>query len=299
MYSFLFDIPPVLGQVRVTLRLAERLHDNDCEVCYTDTSDSAFTDQLLEQGIGRIIYPTDLQWFRPDLTLLDLSLNVRAEVYARYGIPTLYVTTYDGTARQETLDGIPLLRLPPSPCRPLSRNVRETDFLDKIKKIRQKKLRAVIIGILEENTRNTAGMKQIYRIVRHCASEHTNYQFILLTGSEETEEELLALPENVCLYRPGNLHDLLKVCDLALTAEGGDASDDCIFAHIPVWQLSGRAQRKLTPGKLDKEIQARLNNLEYLAEQQRQLSSFYEQENLKIDQLARQLVANLKLKNRK
>ena len=109
----------------------------------------------------------------------------------------------------------------------------------------------------------------------------------------------MALPENVCLYRPGNLHDLLKVCDLALTAEGGDASDDCIFAHIPVWQLSGRAQRKLTPGKLDKEIQARLNNLEYLAEQQRQLSSFYEQENLKIDQLARQLVANLKLKNRK
>lgn len=299
MYSFLFDIPPVLGQVRVTLRLAERLHDNDCEVCYTDTSDSAFTDQLLEQGIGRIIYPTDLQWFRPDLTLLDLSLNVRAEVYARYGIPTIYVTTYDGTVQQETPDGIPLLRLPPSPCRPLSRNVRETDFLDKIQEIRQKKLRAVIIGILEENTRNTAGMKQIYRIVRHCASEHSNYQFILLTDREEMEEELLTLPENVCLYRSGNLHDLLKICDLALAAEGGSAVDDCIFAHLPVWKLTDRMLRRLTFRKLDKEIQDRLANLACLKEQQSQLCFIYEQENLKVDQLARQLIANLKQKNRK
>lgn len=299
MYSFLFDISPVFSQIRVSLRLAERLYANDCEVCYTHTSDSAFTVQLLEQGIGRMIYPADLQWFRPDLTLLDLSLSVRTEVYAWYGIPAIYVTAYDEAAQQETFDGIPLLRLPPSPCRPLSQNVRETDFLDKIQEIRQAKQRTFIIGILEENTRNAAGMKQIYRTVRHCASEHSNYQFILLTDREEMEEELLALPENVCLYRSGNLHDLLKICDLALATEGGSAVDDCIFAHLPVWKLTDRMLRRLTSRKLDKEIQDRLANLAYLKEQQRQLCFIYEQENLKVDQLARQLIANLKQKNRK
>lgn len=298
MCSFLFDIEPVFGQIRVTVRLAGQLHDNGCTVCYTDTSDSVFTDRLLRQGIGRMIYPSDLRWFKPDLTLLGFSLNARARVYAKHGIPVVYVTACDGAPRQEPSDGIPLLRLPPSPCRPLSRNVRETEFLDKIREIKEKQQRAVIIGIPEHHNRHATDAGQIYRIIRHCASEHDNYQFILLTDSEEIGEELLALPENVCLYRPGNLHELLKVCDLALVSEAGSVATDCTFAHLPVWELSGRAQKRLTPRKLDREIQSRLANRTHLAEQQKQLSLFYEQENRKIDRIARELTENLKQMNR-
>lgn len=295
MYSFLFDIKPFLGRIRVTLRLAGQLHGNDSVVRYTDTSDSVFTDRLLRQGIGRMAYPADLRWFKPTLTLLDLSLDVRTPVYAGHGIPVVHVAAYDDAPRQGKSGGVPLLRLPPSPCRPVSRNVRETEFLDKIKEVKEKQQRAVIIAILERNGgRHAADDRQICRVIRHCASEHGNYQFILLAEREEIGDELLALPENVCLYRPGNLHELLKVCDLALATEAGSTAADCTFAHLPVWELSGRTEKRLTPRKLDKEIQSRLNNLASLAEQQRQLSLFYEQENREVDRMARQLKAILR-----
>ena len=118
MYSLLFDIRQETGRVRVTVRLACLISRKGNEVYYTDSSDSVFTSGLLKKGIGRVLYPDDLHWFVPDLTLLDLLLQERAALYRRHGIDYLFVTTQE-EAQNGKLDA-ETLYLPPSPYTPLS-----------------------------------------------------------------------------------------------------------------------------------------------------------------------------------
>lgn len=128
MYSLLFDIRQETGRVRVTVRLACLISRKGNEVYYTDSSDSVFTSGLLGKGIGRVLYPDDLHWFVPDLTLLDLLLQERAALYRRHGIDYLFVTTQE-EAQNGKLDA-ETLYLPPSPYTPLSKGAREADFIE-------------------------------------------------------------------------------------------------------------------------------------------------------------------------
>lgn len=300
MYELLFDIKPQTSQIRVTIRLATLLSRKGNQVYYTHTSDSIFTMDLLKKGIGRVLYPDDLQWFTPNLALLDYLLKEKASVYSHYGIRYMYVIArknMDGTMIEQ-MNRIPLLYLPPSPYQALSQSARETDFIDKIEEIKEDHSRSVIIGVLEEDGYSLTDIEQVYKAIKYCGINNPGYQFIILTNQGVIEEKLFVLPENISVYRPYDLQSLLPLCDMALVRGDGNANIECVFAHIPVLELTSRKLNRITPLKLEKKIKETIGNRDYLINQQKQLCHFYLQENLQIDSLANWIIEQLK-KNRK
>lgn len=114
MSSFLFDILPVDTDVKLTIQLACLLNEEGHEVYYTDSSDSAFTFYLLQKGIGRVLYPGDFRWFKPDLVLLDRRLENRIGFYRNRNIRIIYLGLWFGDKQNVSKD-FPLLFLAPSP----------------------------------------------------------------------------------------------------------------------------------------------------------------------------------------
>lgn len=300
MHELLFDIKPQTSQIRVTIRLATLLSKKGNQVYYTNTSDSVFTKDLLKRGIGRVIYPDDLLWFTPNITLLDYMLKEKGSVYTKYGIQYMYVTVRKdiiGTMIGQKED-IPMLYLPPSPYKALSQSARERDFIDKIEEIKEDHSRSVIIGVLEEEGNPLSKIEQTYKVIKSCGINNPEYQFIILTNQGKVEEELFVLPKNISIYRPQDLQSLLPLCDLALVTSEGNARIECIFSQIPALEYSPRTLKNLTPHRLGKQIKETLSNRNYLINQQKQLCSFYEQENQQIDKLANWLMKSLEQEKR-
>lgn len=291
MLELLFDIKPTICQVRTTIRLACLMSRKDCSVHYTDSSDSVFTSGLLKKGIGRVLYPDDLRWFFPDLTLLDLLLPERAAVYQQHKIDYLFISTQKED--EGMINGTSILYLPPSPYTPLSEGAREVDFIEKLEEIKKGHSQAVIIGLLEKEGGNPDDIEQIYRAIKRYSTTNPEYQFIILTNHGKVEERLFALPDNIAVYRPQDLQALLPWCDLALTTDDRNVSTECTFAHVPTQEFSARDICNMTPHRLDKHIKSVLNNRDYFIDQQKQLCSFYEQENQRLDKLADRLIQRM------
>lgn len=297
MYDLLFDIRQETGRIRITVRLAYMMGKKGCEVYYTDTSDSVFTSELLKKGIGRICYPDDLQWFAPDLTLLDLLLQERAAVYRQHGIECLLVTALEKPPADNRSAGI--LYLPPSPYTPLSKGAREADFIEKLEEIKENRSATVIIGVLEKEDTPASHVEQIYKAIRRHSADHPEHQFVVLTNHGAAEEQLFVMPENIAVYRPQDLHSLLPLCDLALVTDDWNVQTECTFAHVPALVLPPRDIRRMTPHKLGSRIADMLGNRECLVQQQKELCRLYELENLRLDELADQLMLYLKSSQKK
>ncbi|WP_288856789.1 hypothetical protein [uncultured Bacteroides sp.] len=297
MYSLLFDIRQETGRVRVTVRLACLISRKGNEVYYTDSSDSVFTSGLLKKGIGRVLYPDDLHWFVPDLTLLDLLLQERAALYRRHGIDYLFVTTQE-EAQNGKLDA-ETLYLPPSPYTPLSKGAREADFIEKLEEIKERRAATVIISILEKGNGCTDNAEQAYQAIRRHSADHPDHQFVVLTNQGKADEKLFALPDNIAVYRPQDLQALLPLCDLALVADDWNIQTECVFAHVPALVLLPREIRRMTPHKLSRRIMDMLGNRECLVEQQKTLCSLYEQENQRLDEVADRLIQYIDTKKQK
>lgn len=293
MYDLLFDIRKETGRVRVTVRLAYVMGKKGCEVYYTDTSDSVFTSELLKKGIGRVVYPDDLRWFAPRLTLLDLLLQERVATYRQHGIDCLLVTTREKPSAGNRSAGI--LYLPPSPYTPLSEGARKADFIEKLEEIKEGGHPAtVIIGVLEKENSRIEHLEQIYKAIRRHSADHPEHRFVVLTNHGTAEERLFVMPDNIAVYRPQDLQALLPLCDLALVADDLNVQTECTFAHVPALVLPPRDIRRMTPHKLDNRIADMLGNRECLVQQQKELCRLYEQENLRLDELADRLMNYLK-----
>lgn len=297
MYDLLFDIRQETGRIRITVRLAYMMGKKGCEVYYTDTSDSVFTSELLKKGIGRIFYPDDLQWFAPDLTLLDLLLQEHAAVYRQHGIECLLVTTQEEPANSNRDAGI--LYLPPSPYTPLSEGARKADFIEKVEEMKEGRSAIVIIGVLEKEDTPANRVEQIYKAIKRHSADHPEHQFVVLTNHGAAEEQLFVMPENIAVYRPQDLHALLPLCDLALVTDDWNVQTECTFAHVPALVLPPRDIRRMTPHKLGSRITDMLGNRECLVQQQKELCHLYELENLRLDELADQLMLYLKSSQKK
>lgn len=289
MPELLFDIKPETGRTRITIRLACAVNKKGCCVRYTDSSDSVFTSELLRKGIGRVLYPDDLLWMTPDLTLLDLLLTERAKVYEQCRAAYLFITTRPEEQRT-TVNGTRVIYLPPSPYTPLSQGAREADFVEKLGEIKESRKLPFVIGLLEGEETRAQEVMQIYKAIRRCSLDNPRYSFIVLTNQGEAEEQLFALPDNITVYRPQDLHALLPLCSLALTGSDLHIQAECTFARIPTVEFSPRDLRTMTARKLDKHIGNALDNRAYLCRKQEELCDFYEQENQRIDELADELI---------
>lgn len=294
MFELLFDIWSDTGRVRVTTRLACMMSRKGCGVYYTSSSDSVFTSGLLKKGIGRVIYPDDLHWFTPDLVLLDLLLQKRAAVYKLHRIDYLFITTQEEA--RGSIDGVALLYLPPSPCKPLSQGAREADFIEKLEDIKEGRSQPIIIGLPEKEGSSSDDVEQLYKAAKMYCIGHPEHQFIVLTNHGTVEEKLFALPDNMAVYRPQDLQQLLPLCHLALTIEDRNIRTECTFAHVPALEFSTRDIRKMTPRKLGRHIKDMLNNRDCLIEQQKRLCDFYEQENRCLNELADRLMQQMRRK---
>lgn len=291
MLELLFDIKPETSQVRITIRLACMMNQKGCSVHYTDSSDSIFTSGLLKKGIGRVLFPDDLRWFAPDLTLLDYLLPERATIYQQHGIDYIFIATQK--ENEGLINGTTVLYLPPSAYKPLSKGAREADFIEKLEEIKEDCSQVVIIGLLEKEGGSPDEVEQIYRAIKRYSIANLEYQFIVLTNQGKVEEALFALPDNIAVYRPQDLQALLPLCNLALIAEDWNARTECTFAHVPALELSPRNIRGMTPQKLDRHIKSTLINRNYLIDKQIQLCNFYELENQQLDKLADRLIERM------
>lgn len=298
MFEILFDIKPDTGQVRITIRLACLMNERGNKVYYTHTSDSVFTAGLLKKGIGRVIYPDDFRWFKPDLALLDAQLPNKAAFYRKQEIDCIFVTLQKTDNRMKSDSEIPIIYLPPVPHPILSETPRMHDFIEKIAEIRQRYAQqTVIIGLMEEEN-GKADMELFYKAIKRNGIADAHYRFVILTRDGGTEEKLFSLPDNVTVYRMPDLQALLPLCDMALTAGGLNAWIECTFAHVPMLDFSEEAIRKITPQSLNRQIKEMLDNKKHIIEQQKQLCDLYERENGKLDETADWLINRIKQKRK-
>ena len=155
MYKILFDASPRTMSVRGTIHFATLLLQRGCKVFYIAPSDSSITHDLITLGICVLTYPDDLQWFTPDLVLLDYHRKDRIPVYARHGIRHLFISTRRSTDEEtlQTKDCTPLLCLPPLPERRRTHGAREAEFIARIRKIKENPSRTIIISVFVDNNR--------------------------------------------------------------------------------------------------------------------------------------------------
>ena len=280
-YDYMFDIRPRTNELRVTLRLAERMFEQGHTVYYNYFENPMFSGRLRNRGIIRVKYPWNLWLSKPDLVLLDPVLSNRADVYRQSGCTVAYIAVQ--RKRTEPLsdeaDGALWLHLPPSPCRPFAHSMRQQAFIGEIKKIKEQRNGTVIIGVAGE------GMLSYYRILADCARQCSDFRFILSTGEQPTEENWFTWPENFSVYRQQELQPLLPWCDLVLTDETDATWMDCIYFRVPTWQLSANEREQLTPSHLEHRVRTLLAEYPRLVEQQNQWKLFYREQNRQLDTL--------------
>lgn len=291
MYDFLFDIKPNAHQLCPVARLARLINSRKYRVYYTDTSDSALTYALLDEGIGRMLYPDDLRWLVPDLVLLDPLLQEREKVYRTCRIDYLFLSVQHTQEKTASLNGVPVIQLTPYPYPIGTSTGRLQDFLDKLAEIKQNEAPTIIIGLLEEEEHPyESDLLSFYKAIQKSGTEHPEYQFIVLTNEGVTENVLFTLPGNVAVYRQTDLYALLPLCDMALISDQSYAQTACIFAEVPAITFSPKEMQNITPGRLNKRIVDAAHNSELIIKKQNELGNYYKQESLKLDQIADQLV---------
>ena len=291
MLDFLLDIEPGRSHLLITVGLAETLQEKKQEVYYTKTSNHAFTSALYHKGIGNcVLYPDDLNWLSPDLTLLDCQQAVRAPFYRQRDMDYIFVAM-QLPRRQNNLNAdVPILYLPPSFSKSPDTNPRMEELAERLRGIKKEADRNIIIGLMENGNDSKKGLVEFYKVIKKTCMGNPQYHFILLTDSLETVGLLFNLPQNMEVFRILNLDMILPLCNLALTARHPDAWLDCTFAHVPVLTYSPKEMMNITPGKLEKQITRVLQNKEILLEKAKELCNFFERENQNIDQIADVLI---------
>lgn len=296
MSDFLLDISPNAGNVCPTARLARRISRKGYEVCYTHTSDPLFTSLLSGEGIGRMLFPEDLRWFTPGLTLLDYRLTEHEAVYRACSMEYLFLAVRRTENTMESLHGVRMVCLTPYPCFLGPQSARCHDFMDRLAEIRQDGSQTIIIGLLEEDGGTMHDLRPFYQAIRQSGTEHPEYRFVLLTNDGRAEENLFSLPRNVDVYRYADLHALLPLCDMALTTESSQNWSECVFARVPAVTFSPKDIRQITPRKLDRRIADAANNRQVLLKRQDEVGGFYRREEQKLDELAEWLINRMKNK---
>lgn len=271
MYKILFDANPRTLSIRSAIHFATLLFERGCQVFYIDPSDSAITHDLITLGICVLTYPDDLQWFTPDLVLLDYHRKDRIPVYARYGIRHLFISTLRSMdeAPLQVKEHTPLLCLPPLPERRQAHGAREAEFIARIKKIRENPSRTIIISVLEDEH------PHIYKVIKHCSIRHPQYHFILLIDRGNVSESLFALPSNVSIYRPSDMASLLPLCHLALVADRTNAQTECAFRHTPIMPFSESHPHIVPFSQFDTHLQDIIRRRAYLTDRQIALAGFF------------------------
>lgn len=280
-YRFAFDVRPQTGELRVSLRLAERMFEQGNTVYYNYFDSPVFRGRLIGRGILLVKYPGDLWLSTPDLVFLDPVFRKRADVYRHFGSIVAYITVQreqDELCLDEA-NGDLWIHLPPLSCKPFSHSPRQADFIGEINRIKEQQPGTTVIGVAGE------GMQQCYRVLDYCARHCPDFRFILSTGKQRIEETWFAWSENVSVYRQQELQPLLPLCDLILTDESSVAWMDSVFASVPTWQLSANERKHLTPSRLERRIRDMLADHPQLVERQKQLRLFYREQNRKLDAL--------------
>ncbi|GEM_PF-215392 len=308
MYTFLFDILPETGHVRITLELAILLSDKGHEVYYTDSSDSVFTSGLLGKGIGRIFYPDDLQVFTPDLVLLDIQLRTKAGFYRKRQVRFVYLTPQLG---EDTFTADrPVISLPPSESSfPLS-SARMEHLLASIPALREEPSRVLIVGLLEETGRS-ADIHRLYEVVKKCCIANKHYQLVLLVHDPESVKDLFPIPDNMSIYRLLDLPALLPLCDVALTSGDLNSLIEGIYAGLPSLtypdsrhaehQANARRSvhaglglygeiRRTTPRMFERQIAEILSNRIRFKQKSQHLRQLFDHENKNLQQVINRLI---------
>ncbi|MCC8188506.1 MAG: hypothetical protein LIP08_13680 [Bacteroides sp.] len=309
MHTFLFDILPETGHIRITLQLALLLNEQGNEVYYTDSSDSVFTSGLLEKGVGRILYPDDLRWFTPDLVLLDYHLQAKAAFYHKRKIRFVYLTA--SQLGETASPKVPVISLPPSAYSISLTSPRMEQLLERVPTLKDDPSHVLIVGLLEEGEpgRHT---KKFYEVVKNCCMANSRYQLILLTHDAEMVQNLFPIPENMAIYRLLDLPALLPLCDVALTTGNLNTLIESVYAGLPMVTYPSPAHtehrsnamkyvnaglgmyadiRKTTPRKFGQQIEEILNNRERFRESSQQTQRLFDRENKNLERVADRLLA--------
>lgn len=310
MFTFLFDILPDTGHVRITLHLASALYESGHEVYYTDSSDSVFTDGLMEKGIGRILYPEDFKWFTPDIVLLDYQLKEKTQFYQKHKIKYVFIAMQVLSGISEKKMGLPVIYLAPSGDTLLSsHNHRSEKLLNRLPGLKEDRNNIIIIGLLEEGGK-LKDLIDFYEIIKESCLMNRHYQMVLLTNSEKATEQLFSLPDNMMIYRLVDLHEVLPFCDIALISGDLNTMIEGVYANVPsvVYFNSGRNQakytreyirqglgfnsevNKITLKRFEKQMIEVLQNKDQIQKKLRKTKDFFEAETQKAEEIINRLI---------
>lgn len=315
MYVFLFDVESNTGHIRITLQLAFWLQEKGHEVYYTDSSDSEFTSELLQKGIGRIIYPDDLCWFTPDLVLLDCQLTWKAAHYRERKIAYIYVTTYLLGFPLAIKDGVPVFSLSPFYYGVKQVSIRQTYWTSRLAEIKKKTDSVVIAGFLEGEV-DLKGLSRFFVVLKELCLENKDYHLVLLNNTSQEFRQLFPLPENISVFRQLDFSSLLPVCDVALTTGELNILIECIYAkcpflYYPLWRKEGydyvaratwlglgsfRNARKVTMQEFKQDLKEIFSHLKEIKESAGQLCRLFDRDNENIGQNAARLIAFIEKK---
>lgn len=315
MYDFLFDILPDTGHVRVTLELAFLLHQKGHKVYYTNSSDSAFTSELIRKGIGRVYYPGDFHFFTPDMVLLDYALKERISFYRERNIAYMLVDMPLLNYSPEIKTGKPTIYLSPSAHSPVlppgSRAGHLSDWLSTTKKDENN----IIIIVLLEDEEPSPRLSEFYNAIKKSAITNTHYQIILLANDKESVGTLFPLPENMTIYRLMDLPSTLPFCDVALITGNLNTMIELIQFNVPaiVYPISEKighnyraaqyAQhgfgiygetKKITPEAFEQQIMQVIRQKEEIQEKLRRTKDAFKNDSLKLEWTIGQLIKSIK-----
>lgn len=310
MFTFLFDILPDTGHVRITLHLATMLHENGHEVYYTDSSDSVFTDGLIEKGIGRILYPGDFKWFTPDIVLLDYQLKEKRQFYQNHKIKYVFIAMQVLNTVLEKDLGLPVIYLAPSEDTILpSHNHRSEKLLDRLPGLKKDRNNIIIIGLLEES-KQFKNLVNFYEIIKKSCLVNRHYQIVLLTHSEKATKKLFSLPDNMMIYRLVDLRNILPFCDIALISGNLNTIIEGVYANVPsvIYSNSGKYKAQylrkyikqglgldgkvnnITLEIFEKKINQILHNKREIRRKLKKTKDFFENENRKMEEIINYLI---------
>lgn len=255
MSSFLFDVLSFNTDVELTIRLACLLNERRHKVYYTASSDSAFTSYLLQKGIGRVFYPDDFRWFRPDLVLLDLRLKERSVFYWNRNIRVVCLELCFG-GKHVLPEEFPLLFLAPSP---LDYQEQSDEWLicagplfdfDSEQTKRLSKREELLLNRLSHNKNQNSKLTlfiiveasdgvdmSFYDRVKDFCRQEPRYEVVVCSGDASCLERLFPLPVNMQFYLPGVSHQLTAFGDLLVTNGDLDILIGCIYHRLPVLLL--------------------------------------------------------------
>lgn len=295
MQIFVWDIAPHRYNLLMTWMMAQSLQRKGQDVYYIHHQDAGFMLELIKQRLNcGVIYPDDFRWLRPDLVLLDCLLVDHASFYRERGIPYVFVAMQSPGRRTDLDAEIPVLCLSPAilPLPPVESG-RATEQLRRQRNIRRYGTDTFIIGLLDAENRD---MQPAYQSIQQTAKRHPDYHFLLLTDKPQVAKSLFTLPANVEIHQQLHLEEVMKECGAALTSDHPDAWLECTFADLPFIPMSEKEARRMTPGKLERQIAETLRNQKGYRENERKIRRYFEEDNRKLDAVADELIDRVRRK---